>query len=92
VGLASAGSWLKRRRTVVKAYVLIQSEPGKAGQMVEAVLRVRGVTSAEGVTGPYDVVALAEARNLDEFGRRVMSRIQALEGVIRTLPCAVVAL
>jgi DNA-binding Lrp family transcriptional regulator len=55
-------------------------------------LPVRGVTSAEGVTGPYDVVALAEARNLDEFGRRVMSRIQALEGVIRTLPCAVVAL
>lgn len=51
---------------------------------------VRGVTSAEGVTGPYDVVALAEARNLNELGRRVMSSIQALEGAIRTLPCAVV--
>jgi DNA-binding Lrp family transcriptional regulator len=77
---------------VVKAYVLIQSEPGKAGQMVGEVLRVKGVTSAEGMTGPYDVVALAEARNLDEFGRRVMSSIQALEGVMRTLPWSVVGL
>jgi DNA-binding Lrp family transcriptional regulator len=77
---------------VVKAYVLIQSEPRKAGQMVGEVLRVKGVTSAEGMTGPYDVVALAEARNLDEFGRRVMSSIQALEGVMRTLPWSVVGL
>jgi DNA-binding Lrp family transcriptional regulator len=92
VGLPRGRFWRKGRRTVVKAYVLIQSEPGKAGQVVGDVLQVRGVTSAEGVTGPYDVVALAEARNLDELGRRVMSSIQALEGVIRTLPCAVVRL
>jgi DNA-binding Lrp family transcriptional regulator len=92
VGLGSARSWLKGRGTVVKAYVLIQSEPGKTGQVVEAVLQIREVTSAEGVTGPYDVVALAEARNLDELGRRVMSSIQALEGVIRTLPWTVVRL
>jgi hypothetical protein len=38
---------------VVKAYVLIQSEPGKAVQVVGDVLQVGGVTSAEGVTGPY---------------------------------------
>ena len=42
---------------MVKAYVLIQSEPGKAVQVVGDVLQVGGVTSAEGVTGPYEVVA-----------------------------------
>jgi DNA-binding Lrp family transcriptional regulator len=77
---------------VVKAYVLIQTEPGKAGGVVDAVRQVKGVSGAEGVTGPYDVVALAEARNLDEFSRGVIGSIQAIGGVIRTLPCTVVRL
>jgi DNA-binding Lrp family transcriptional regulator len=44
------------------------------------------------VTGLYDVVALAETANLEELSRGVIGRIQAIEGVIRTLPCAVVRL
>lgn len=81
-----------REGAVVKAYVLIQAEPGKTGRVVEAVVQVRGVISVEGVTGPYDVVALAEARNLDEFSWRVIGSIEAIEGIIRTLPCTVVRL
>jgi DNA-binding Lrp family transcriptional regulator len=77
---------------LVKAYVLIQAEPGTTGPVVEAVLQVKGVISADGVTGPYDVVALAEARNLDELNRRVIGSIQTIEGVLRTLPCTVVRL
>ncbi|HEV8420483.1 MAG TPA: Lrp/AsnC ligand binding domain-containing protein [Actinomycetota bacterium] len=77
---------------MVKAYVLIQVEPGTTGPVVEAVLQVKGVISADGVTGPYDVVALAEARNLDELNRRVIGSIQTIEGVLRTLPCTVVRL
>jgi DNA-binding Lrp family transcriptional regulator len=77
---------------VIKAYVLIQTEPGKTARVVEAVLQVKGVTAAEGVTGPYDVVALAEARSLDELIRQVIGGIQGIEGVIRTLPCTVVRL
>jgi DNA-binding Lrp family transcriptional regulator len=72
--------------------VLIQVEPGTTGPVVEAVLQVKGVISADGVTGPYDVVALAEARNLDELNRRVIGSIQTIEGVLRTLPCTVVRL
>lgn len=75
---------------MIKAYVLIQAEPGKTGPLLEALMQVKGVISAEGVTGPYDVVALAEARSLDELSRRVISSVQAIEGVIRTLPCTVV--
>lgn len=77
---------------MVKAYVLIQAEPGKTGPVVEAVLQMKGVVSAEGVTGPYDIVALAEARNLEELSRRVIGSIQSIEGVLRTLPCTVVRL
>jgi DNA-binding Lrp family transcriptional regulator len=77
---------------LVKAYVLIQAQPGATGPVVEAVLQVKGVISADGVTGPYDVVAVAEARNLEELSRRVIGSIQSIEGILRTLPCTVVRL
>jgi DNA-binding Lrp family transcriptional regulator len=50
------------------------------------------VTSAEAVTGPYDVIALVEARNLDELGRLVVGKVQAIQGVTRTLTCPVARL
>ena len=46
--------------------------------------------SAEGVTGPYDVIVLTEARNIDELGRLVVVGIQAVRGINRTLTCPVV--
>lgn len=77
---------------MVKAYVLIQVRPGTTGRVVETVLQVPGVTFAEGVTGPYDVVAVAQARSLDELHRGVIGRIQSIDGILRTLPCTVVRL
>lgn len=77
---------------MVKAYVLIQAQPGTTGPVVDAVLQLKGVISAESVTGPYDVVAVAKARNLDELNRAVIGSIQSIEGVLRTLPCTVVRL
>jgi DNA-binding Lrp family transcriptional regulator len=60
--------------------------------VVEALMEVKGVISAEGVTGPYDVVAVAEAGSLDELSRRLIRSVQAIDGVIRTLPCTAVRL
>jgi hypothetical protein len=42
--------------------------------------------------GPYDVIACAEARSIDALGRLVVSRIQAINDVTRTLTCSVVHL
>ena len=47
---------------MVQAYVLIQSEVGKAAMVAEAIAEIAGVTMAEDVTGPYDVIARVEAR------------------------------
>ena len=44
----------------VQAYVLIQTEVGKASSVAKAVTAIAGVTIAEGVTGPYDVIMRAE--------------------------------
>ena len=51
---------------------------------------IAGVTQAEDVTGPYDVIVRAEARNVDELGKLVVAQIQAVEGITRTLTCPIV--
>jgi DNA-binding Lrp family transcriptional regulator len=73
----------------IQAYILIQTEVGKAGTVTKAVTAIAGVTIAEGVTGPYDVIMRAEAANMDELGKTVLSKIQAIPGITRTLTCPV---
>jgi len=75
---------------VVQAYVLIQSEVGKAALVAEAIAKISGVTMAEDVTGPYDVIARVEARTVDELGKLVIAKIQDVTGITRTLTCTVV--
>jgi DNA-binding Lrp family transcriptional regulator len=77
---------------VITAYVLIQTEVGQAVLVAAALRDVSGVSEVATVAGPYDVIARAEARDLDELGRLVVSRVQALGGVTRTLTCPVIHL
>ena len=77
---------------MVEAFVLIQAGVGLASQVVQAVSAIQGVRSADVVTGPYDAVASVEAETMDALGRLVVSKIQAVEGVTRTLTCPVVRL
>ena len=77
---------------MVNAYVLIQTEVGKAAQVAKEVAAISGVTDAEDVTGPYDVIVRAQAANVDELGKLVVAEIQGVEGITRTLTCPVVHL
>jgi DNA-binding Lrp family transcriptional regulator len=77
---------------MIAAYVLIQTDVGQAAVVAAALRDVPGVAEAVSVTGPYDVIARAEARNIDELARLIVSRVQALGGVARTLTCTVVNL
>ena len=77
---------------VVQAYILIQTEVGKAADVAAQIAEVQGVTLAEDVTGPYDVIVRAEARNVDDLGKLVVARVQAVDGITRTLTCPVVHL
>jgi DNA-binding Lrp family transcriptional regulator len=76
----------------VTAYVLIQTEVGKAAAVASQVRSIDGVVSAEDVTGPYDVIVRAEAASVDELGRMVVSHVQRIEGITRTVTCPVVNL
>ena len=77
---------------MVTAYILVQTEVGKAARVAEDIAAIEGVQQAEDVTGPYDVIVRAEARNIDELGKLVVARVQAVDGITRTLTCPVVHL
>ena len=72
---------------MVQAYILVQTEVGKAAEVAIHIGELSGVTQAEDVTGPYDVIVRAEADNVDDLGRLVVAKIQAVPGITRTLTC-----
>ena len=75
---------------MVDAYVLIQTEIRKMAEVVAGVRQISGVSKAVVVTGPYDVIAHVTAIDMDSVGRLIVSELQAVDGVVRTLTCPVV--
>ncbi len=75
---------------MVQAYILIQTDVGRAAAVAATIADIEGVVLAEDVTGPYDVIARVEAATVDELGKLVISRIQDTDGITRTLTCTVV--
>ena len=75
---------------MIAAYVLVQAEVGRGASVGKEVAAIEQVRSADIVTGPYDVIAVVEAENIDELGRLVVAKIQAVDGVTRTLTCPVI--
>jgi DNA-binding Lrp family transcriptional regulator len=76
----------------VRAYVLIQTEVGKAVHVANEVRKIGGVMSADDVTGPYDVIVVTEAPTMDDLGKMVVSQVQSVDGIVRTTTCPVVNL
>ena len=76
----------------VSAYILIETEMGRAGDVARAIRALAGITAADDVTGPYDIIVRAEASDLDSLGRTVLSQIQVIGGITRTVTCPVVHL
>jgi len=75
---------------VVQAYILVQTTVGKANEVASAIGQISGVTLAEDVTGPYDVIVRAEASSVDQLGQLVIARVQMVPGITRTVTCPVV--
>ena len=73
----------------VTAYILIQTAVN-AAQVAGEIRALQGVESADDVSGPYDVIARVAAPDMDTLGQLVVSRIQSVEGITRTLTCPIV--
>jgi DNA-binding Lrp family transcriptional regulator len=76
----------------VSAYVLIQTEVGRASDVTMALRAIPGFDEAHDVTGPYDVIARATAETMNDLGRLVVAELQQLTGVTRTVTCPIITI
>ena len=77
---------------MVEAYILIQTDVGRAADVATAAAGIEGVIAADDVTGPYDVIVRVQADHVDALGRMVVAQLQTIPGITRTLTCPVVRL
>jgi DNA-binding Lrp family transcriptional regulator len=70
-----------------KAFILIETAVGKNKEIVSNLKQLRGITSVDYVTGPYDVIAIIEADNLNDIGDLVTQHIHPISGITRTTTC-----
>jgi DNA-binding Lrp family transcriptional regulator len=68
----------------VKAFILIDTSPGKAKEVAALLRKVAGVSSAHAVTGPHDIIAVAEANDVADLGELIVRKIQSVAGVTRS--------
>jgi DNA-binding Lrp family transcriptional regulator len=73
-----------------KAFVLIETAVGKTKEVVAILNQMKGLTSVDTVTGPYDIIAVIEAEDLNEIGDLITGKIHAIEGISRTVTCLAV--
>jgi DNA-binding Lrp family transcriptional regulator len=73
-----------------KAYVLIEAESGRVAEVLTALRAIPGMSAADAVTGPYDIIATVQTPDPRNIGRLVMNEIQGVEGIKRTVTCIVI--
>ncbi len=72
------------------AFVLIETAVGRTKEVVSTLKKIKGVKSVNTVTGPYDIIALIEAENLNEIGDLITGKIHDIGGISRTVTCLTV--
>ncbi|MFQ5574967.1 MAG: Lrp/AsnC family transcriptional regulator [Terriglobia bacterium] len=72
---------------MVGAYILVTTDAGNAGTVAAGIAKIDGVRSVSAVTGPYDVIAEVEVSDFNAIGALIVSEIQKIDGVSRTLSC-----
>jgi len=70
-----------------KAFILIETVVGRTKDVVTAINQLEGVKSVDTVTGPYDIIAIVEAKNLNEIGDLVTGKVHPIAGISRTVTC-----
>ena len=73
-----------------KAFILIETAVGMNREVISNIQQLKGIKSAESVTGPYDVIAVIEADSLTEIGDIVTGKLHTIDGISRTVTCLVV--
>ena len=70
-----------------RAYILIETEVGRAREVLTALRAMANVSEADIITGSYDLIALAEADDMVALVDLVTAQVQNIAGVERTITC-----
>ena len=70
-----------------KAYILIETSVGKSRGVADSLRSLQGVQTVDAVTGPYDIIAVVGAPDLNAVGDLVTSEIHTINGIVRTVTC-----
>ena len=70
-----------------KAFVLIETAVGRSKEVSTALKQLEGIKSVDPVTGPYDIIAIIEAKSLNDIGDLVTGKIHPITGISRTVTC-----
>lgn len=70
-----------------KAFILVETAVGRAREVAAALQQLEGIKSVDAVTGPYDVIAVAEGETLNDIGDLVTEKIHPIAGISRTVTC-----
>ena len=70
-----------------KAYILIETAVGKSRTVASELRGLTGVETVDAVTGPYDIIAVVSAPDLNAVGDLVTSQIHVIGGIVRTVTC-----
>lgn len=70
-----------------RAYVLIEAEAGQVGSVIASLRELPGISAADPVTGPYDIIVTIETPDPRDIGRLVMNEIHGVAGIKRTVTC-----
>ena len=74
-----------------RAFVLLETAPGKAGEVSASIKQFNGVRSVDAVSGPYDIIAVIGAEDLTDLGGIVTTMIAPVSGVSRWVVCAILS-
>jgi DNA-binding Lrp family transcriptional regulator len=70
-----------------RAFILIETAVGKNKEIIRDLKQLKGMASVNYVTGPYDIIAIIEADNLNDIGDIVTQNIHPIAGINRTTTC-----
>ncbi len=73
-----------------KAFILVETAIGRTKEVVSVLKKMEGLKSVDTVTGPYDIIAVVEAEDLNKIGDLITGKIHAIEGISRTVTCLAV--
>ena len=71
----------------IKAYVLIDTQIGSSRNVSDTLKAMQGVETVDSVTGPYDVIAVVGASDLQQITDIVTNQIHSIDGIARTITC-----